>query len=120
MTKVEWNKVTSLSKLIALIVFIAMPIAGFCLGKWYQKQITFNVVPAQEKSDIVAGSGQKKTTVASETLPPTLPEPPTGAPGELAGILDASSQQASVPPPPAPVPGKSPTVPVTTGGQSGF
>ncbi len=34
--KLEWNKVTWYSKLIALVVFVLLPIWGFMLGAWYQ------------------------------------------------------------------------------------
>lgn len=33
--KIEWNKVTPLSKGIALALFVALPFAGFCLGSRY-------------------------------------------------------------------------------------
>jgi hypothetical protein len=34
---IQWNKVTWYSKLIALILFIALPFIGFYLGITYQK-----------------------------------------------------------------------------------
>jgi hypothetical protein len=36
----EWNKVTPLSKAIAMIMFIALPFIGFVLGMKYQKMLT--------------------------------------------------------------------------------
>lgn len=32
----RWNKITPLSKTIALALFIALPFIGFSIGKWYQ------------------------------------------------------------------------------------
>ncbi|MEK7187385.1 MAG: hypothetical protein AAB691_00885 [Patescibacteria group bacterium] len=34
---IEWNKVTWYSKLIALVLFVALPLAGFYLGMMYQE-----------------------------------------------------------------------------------
>lgn len=121
MTKVEWNQVTSLSKLLALLLFIALPILGFFLGKWYQQQITFNVVPAADSSYVANHMAKPVVSVGQTTIPDTPPPPPGAVPGDVpVATGDVSDQQASVPLPPAPVPGKNPTVPVTTGGEVGF
>lgn len=37
--KIEWNKVTGYSKLLALLLFIGLPFLAFCLGVFYQKNI---------------------------------------------------------------------------------
>lgn len=39
--KVEWNKVTWYSRLIALVMFASLPFIGFYLGIQYQKNLTF-------------------------------------------------------------------------------
>lgn len=39
--KVEWNKVTWYSRLLALVMFISLPFIGFCLGVQYQKNLNF-------------------------------------------------------------------------------
>lgn len=38
--KIVWNKVTPLSKAIAMALFVALPFIGFLLGMAYQKKIT--------------------------------------------------------------------------------
>lgn len=38
--KIEWNKVTWYSKIIALILFVSLPFIGFCLGVSYQRNIS--------------------------------------------------------------------------------
>ena len=47
--KVEWNKVTWYSKVIALVLFIALPFVGFYLGVWYQKEISQTATTGTEK-----------------------------------------------------------------------
>ena len=37
--KIEWNKVTWYSKILALILFIALPIFAFCLGMKYERAL---------------------------------------------------------------------------------
>ena len=37
--KIHWNKVTWYSKLLALILFVALPFIGFCLGVRYGKAL---------------------------------------------------------------------------------
>lgn len=39
--KIEWNKVTWYSRIIALIMFASLPFAGFYLGVLYQKNLNF-------------------------------------------------------------------------------
>lgn len=46
--------VTPLSKLIALILFIALPFIGFALGMQYQASIDLNLVGYDEPMHIVA------------------------------------------------------------------
>lgn len=43
-----FNKVTTLSKILALVLFIALPFIGFYLGIQYQKSISFvSLIPSQ-------------------------------------------------------------------------
>ena len=35
----EWNKVTTFSKALAMILFIALPFMGFVLGMKFQKEL---------------------------------------------------------------------------------
>jgi hypothetical protein len=60
MNNIQWNKVTWYSKLIALILFVALPFIGFYYGAQYGKIIgTIN-----QQSPLVAQEGGNTTTVA--------------------------------------------------------
>ncbi len=56
--KVEWNKVTWYSKVIALILFVALPFIGFYYGVGYG-------IALQESRDILALAQQNVTTSVS-------------------------------------------------------
>ena len=55
--KIEWNKVTWYSKLLALVIFVALPFIGFYYGAQYGKtvaaigQTSTSSVTAQTTSD---------------------------------------------------------------------
>ena len=63
----KFTKVTWYSKILALILLIALPFIGFYAGVWYQKQI----YPNQDNSGIVVDDGKKeepKTVVDSQKV----------------------------------------------------
>ena len=47
MTKIEWNKVTWYSKILAAVFFIALPYAGFYLGVQYGKTLAPFLAPPE-------------------------------------------------------------------------
>jgi hypothetical protein len=51
MDKIQWNKVTWYSKMLAIVLFIALPFAGFYLGIQYDR-FTASVVPPQASSEV--------------------------------------------------------------------
>jgi hypothetical protein len=50
-SSIEWNKVTPLSKYLAMVFFIALPFVGFVLGMKYEKQLNFSVNLTEQKSN---------------------------------------------------------------------
>ena len=63
MNNIQWNKVTWYSKLIAGIVFVALPFIGFYYGAQYGKVIG----TVDEQSSLVAQDGASTTTAASNS-----------------------------------------------------
>lgn len=53
----QWNKVTPLSKYLAMALFIAMPFFGFLLGIRYQKAITVSPTPITSTTNITNNVG---------------------------------------------------------------
>ncbi len=55
MDKIQWNKVTWYSKILAMVLFVALPFAGFYLGIQYDKFTTVIVSPqASLENSVVA------------------------------------------------------------------
>jgi hypothetical protein len=57
--KIEWNKVTWYSKLLAVVLFVGLVCGAFFFGIWYQKQI------APVASDISTSDGVQKQSQQS-------------------------------------------------------
>src|SRR3989344_2020874 len=57
--KIEWTKVTWYSKLLALILFVLLPLTGFYLGIWYQKAISS---PKQVQTDTIPDKDKPNET----------------------------------------------------------
>ncbi|MCX6788942.1 MAG: hypothetical protein NTZ36_03655 [Candidatus Jorgensenbacteria bacterium] len=52
--KIKWNEVTTLSKTVALIVFIALPFIAFYLGIKYQELVQYgNCAPMSFEGAII-------------------------------------------------------------------
>ena len=57
MKKIEWNKVTWYSKLLALILFVALPFIGFYYGMEYEKTLTsIDKEPSTTPGSLASGS----------------------------------------------------------------
>lgn len=52
--KIEWNKVTWYSKLLAIIVFVATFWLAFCFGVQYEKIIEFKKINTQNQVEVEA------------------------------------------------------------------
>jgi hypothetical protein len=60
--KIEWNKVTWYSKLLALVLFVALPFIGFCYGVRYGK-----IVAAIGQTPTFIAAGAATTTGSADT-----------------------------------------------------
>lgn len=77
---IKWNKVTTLSKTLAMIIFIAFPFAGFYLGMRYGEMTTTIRITRMEmqeknalsKKMVIQGSGdtQKPVDVSLRVISP--------------------------------------------------
>ncbi|HEX7455941.1 MAG TPA: hypothetical protein VF303_00545 [Candidatus Nanoarchaeia archaeon] len=57
----KFREVTWYSKLLALILFVVLPFAGFCAGMWYQK----NIFP--QVNDVVTNDSKTATGSANQS-----------------------------------------------------
>lgn len=64
-SSIEFNKVTSLSKTLAFILFIGLPILAFALGMRYQ-----SVIGQYDNVDIVTIEVQHRAQITPEVPPP--------------------------------------------------
>jgi hypothetical protein len=60
----SWTKVTPLSKALALILFIALPIAGFLLGMQYQRVVDVAAFSQPPDSVVVPSENEMTVTMA--------------------------------------------------------
>ena len=67
----KFREVTWYSKLLALILFIALPFIGFYTGTWYQKAIT-PTVPPQVSDKTRPGEDKLTRVIKSNELIVTL------------------------------------------------
>jgi hypothetical protein len=116
MSHLALNKVTPLSKTLALAFFIALPIAAFYFGRWYEDTMMFTETfsymhtPARTTQHVSA-------PVAADT---DFPTPPGPVPKQMPDTFMLQQANATVSPPasPASVPTQTPNVPVDTFGNS--
>ena len=52
--KIEWNKVTPYSKFLAFILFLALPVAGFYFGKWYERTTSELQIPQPASKESIS------------------------------------------------------------------
>ncbi len=61
--KIEWNRVTWYSKILALVLFFLLPILGFCFGIYYQQSMNeVSVITATSQDKQIKQETQKTTT----------------------------------------------------------
>ena len=51
--KIEWNKVTKFSQIIAIILFVAVFFVGFTIGKEFEKKSPSNIAPIVSEKSIM-------------------------------------------------------------------
>ena len=64
-SKVEWNKVTWYSKLLAVLFFVAFVCGGFFFGMWYQQQLAPATVVQDETLAIATTNSETVAIVGA-------------------------------------------------------